>query len=128
MALSDRAGVARPLPAGFGLESGDEVFDLHEARDLAALEHDWLLPASASLARGELQQLALDFADGRGWLLARGQRWRFWRRPQVRLDPLLAYGRSRHPHDASAPTGPASQMVMEANSVAVSGDPGGNHC
>src|SRR3546814_16375981 len=89
MALSDRAGVARPLPAGFGLESGDEVFDLHEARDLAALEHDWLLPASASLARGELQQLALDFADGRGWILARGQRWRFWRRPQVRLDACL---------------------------------------
>src|SRR3546814_7637250 len=73
LALADAAGIARPLPAGFGLESGDEVFDLHEARDLAALEHDWLLPASASLARGELQQLALDFADGRGWILARGQ-------------------------------------------------------
>src|SRR3546814_13570567 len=76
-----RSGIARPLPAGFGLESGDEVVDLHEARDLAALEHDWLLSASASLARGELQQLALDFADGRGWILARGQRWQIGRAP-----------------------------------------------
>src|SRR3546814_3250234 len=30
LALADAAGIARPLPAGFGLESGDEVFDLHE--------------------------------------------------------------------------------------------------
>lgn len=86
LALADAAGIARPLPAEFGLGSGDEVFDLHEARDLAALERDWLLPARASLARGELRQLVLDLADGRGWTLARGQRWRFWRRPLARLD------------------------------------------
>ena len=86
LALADTAGIARPLPVGFSLESGNEVFDLHEARDLAALERDWLLPACQSLARGELRQLVLDLADGRGWTLAHGQRWRFWRRPQARLD------------------------------------------
>src|SRR3546814_1648462 len=72
LALADAAGIARPLPAGFGLESGDEVFDLHEARDLAALEHDWLLPARASLRRVSSQTLALAHATGRGWFLARG--------------------------------------------------------
>src|SRR5690606_26371883 len=86
LALADAAGIARPLPAGFGLESGDEVFDLHEARDLAAVERDWLLPACAALARAELGHLVLDLADGRGWTLARGQRWRFWRKPRARLD------------------------------------------
>lgn len=86
LALADAAGIARPLPAVFGLESGDEMFDLHEARDLAALERDWLLPACAALARGELRQLVLDLADGRSWSFTRGQRWRFWRKPQSRLD------------------------------------------
>src|SRR3546814_19166238 len=34
LALADAAGIARPLPAGFGLESGDEVLDLQEAREI----------------------------------------------------------------------------------------------
>ncbi|GAA3918056.1 phosphoglycerate mutase [Luteimonas lutimaris] len=86
LALADAAGIARPLPSVFAAGSDDAVFDLHEARDLAALERDWLLPACAALARGELRELSLDFADGRTWTLAPGQRWRFWRRPLARLD------------------------------------------
>src|SRR3546814_15492544 len=108
LALADAAGIARPLPAGFGLEPGDEVFDLHEARDLAALEHAWLLPASPSLARGELQQLAPDFADGRGWIPARAQRWRFRRRPRVRAAPSPAHGRATGREPALATPGPES--------------------
>lgn len=86
LALADAVGIARPLPAGFGIESADAAFDLHQARDLTALERDWLLPACAALRSGGLQRLALDFADGRLWQLAPGQRWRFWRRPLARFD------------------------------------------
>ena len=86
LALADAAGTARALPAGFQVDAADAVFDLHEARDLAALERDWLHPASVALRRGDLQQLVLDFADGRTWTLAPGQRWRFWRKPLARLD------------------------------------------
>ncbi len=86
LALADAAAIARPLPARFGGASGDTVFDLVETRDLAALERDWLLPACEALRSGELQRLALDFADGRVWQLAPGQRWCFWRRPLARLD------------------------------------------
>ena len=86
LALADAADIARPLPARLDIESRDAVFDLYHARDLAALERDWLLPACVALRGGELQSLALDFADGRAWQLAPGQRWRFWRRPLARLD------------------------------------------
>src|SRR3546814_11815392 len=64
LALADAAGIARPLPPGFGLESGDEVFDLHEARDLAAPEHDWQLPATASLRPGKMPPLPIPLPDG----------------------------------------------------------------
>ncbi|MDN5781249.1 MAG: phosphoglycerate mutase [Luteimonas sp.] len=90
LALADAAGIARGLPGSLGIDAGaadaDAVFDLHGARDLAALERDWLSPACAMLRHGELQELALDFADGRRWNLAPGQRWRFWRRPLARFD------------------------------------------
>lgn len=86
LALADAAGIARPLPARLDIGSGDVVFDLHHARDLAGLERDWLLPACAALRDRELQQMVLDFADGRVWQLAPGQRWRFWRRPLAQLD------------------------------------------
>jgi hypothetical protein len=86
LALADAAGIARALPGSFGIDADDAVFDLQGARDLAVLERDWLQPACTALQRGELQNLALDFADGRQWTLAPGQRWRFWRRPLARFD------------------------------------------
>ena len=86
LALADAAGIARALPGSFSIDADDAVFDLQGARDLAVLERDWLQPACTALQRGELQNLVLDFADGRQWTLAPGQRWRFWRRPLARFD------------------------------------------
>jgi hypothetical protein len=85
LALADAAGIARALPGTFAIDADDAVFDLQGARDLAALERDWLLPACATLQSGELRSLVLDFADGRQWTLAPRQRWRFWRRPLARF-------------------------------------------
>ncbi len=86
-ALARAADIDRPLPSRFDATTGaDAVFDLTAQRDLAALERDWLLPALAALADGTLRALALDLEDGSAFELARGQRWRFWRRPQARLD------------------------------------------
>ena len=86
LALADSVGIARPLPARFDIDSADAAFDLHHARDLAAFERDWLLPACATLRDGGMRRLVLDFADGRRWQLAPNQRWRFWRRPLARFD------------------------------------------
>jgi hypothetical protein len=86
LALADAARIARALPAGFCIEADDAVFDLLGAHDVVALERDWLLPACVALQRGKLQRLVLDFADGRQWTLAPGQRWRFWRRPLARFE------------------------------------------
>lgn len=85
-ALAANAGLA-PLASGprFAAIAGDALFDLREARDLAALDRDWLQPALDALRRGRLRQLHLDFADGTGYRLLPAQRWRFWRRPLARL-------------------------------------------
>jgi hypothetical protein len=85
-ALAANAGLV-PLASGsgFGPVAGDALFDLREARDLAALDRDWLQPALDALRRGGLLRLRLDFADGTGCVLVPAQRWRFWRRPLARL-------------------------------------------
>jgi hypothetical protein len=85
-AIASAAGIARPLPARFEAVEDDTVFDLHHLRDLAAFERDWLGPACAALRNGGLRRLALDAADGGGFELMPGHRWRFWRRPASRLD------------------------------------------
>ena len=61
----------------------DTLIDLCALRELAAFERDWLLPAVAALRRPDA--LLLDFADGVRYTIHRKQRWRFWRRPLVRL-------------------------------------------
>jgi hypothetical protein len=53
----------------------DALFDLPKA-DAATLR-----PMLEALHRGELRDLALDFADGPQFVLRRRQRWRFWRKP-----------------------------------------------
>ena len=85
-ALAANAGLV-PVPAGSGYDAaaGGGLFDLREARDLAALDHDWIQPALDALRRRRLRELRLDFADGAGHRLAPAQRWRFWRRPLARL-------------------------------------------
>jgi hypothetical protein len=62
------------------IESGDALFDLRDARDLAVLERDWFAPALASLDTREVDGLRFDFADGAVYAVSRRQRWRFWRR------------------------------------------------
>jgi hypothetical protein len=80
ISLAHAAGVLAPPSARFEAGEGDVAFDLVAARDLAALERDWLLPALAALHEGRLEALELDAEDGVRRSLARGQRWRFWRR------------------------------------------------
>lgn len=82
-AIAAAAGIRRPLPARFEPIEDDAVFDLTGARDLSALEQAWLQPALAALRRGELRVLRIDTEDGAAFDLARGQRWRFWRRPRT---------------------------------------------
>jgi hypothetical protein len=85
-ALALQAGVARaPLPSRFEAATGDVLFDLRGRRDFDTLAGDWLRPAVEAVRSGALASLQLDFADGTGSRFARGQRWRFWRRPEVRL-------------------------------------------
>lgn len=81
-ALGRAACAAQPLPTQWTEVAGDAVYDLDGERDLARLQRDWLLPMLQSLARGSLRALDLDLADGRMFRLARGQRWRFWRKPR----------------------------------------------
>ncbi len=85
-ALAHAAGIAQPMPDRFEDCADDVVFDLHGARDLAKLDEAWLRPACEALRRGGLAHLALDFADGNRYGLARSQRWRFWRKPMPRLE------------------------------------------
>lgn len=84
-ALAHGAAQTQSLPSRFRTAEHGSLHDLRAVRDLAALEHEWLQPALQSLARGELDVVELDFADGRVAMLRRGQRWRFWRRPWARL-------------------------------------------
>lgn len=63
-----------------------ELFDLRHARDLAALERDWLAPLHEDILAGRLQRATLDFADGYMFVLTAGQRWRLWRRALGALD------------------------------------------
>lgn len=84
--LGKLAGVAvQPIAAAVvaaGIEQ-DTLIDLRELRELAAFERDWLLPAVAALRAPDM--LLLDFVDGARYTIRRGQQWRFWRRPLVRL-------------------------------------------
>ncbi|MGO4220396.1 phosphoglycerate mutase [Lysobacter sp. TAF61] len=68
-------------PSAWPGEGDDALFDLRDARDLALLEQDWFAPLLTALAQGQLDRLQFDFADGVRYDLARGQRWRFWRKP-----------------------------------------------
>jgi hypothetical protein len=80
ISLAHAARILAPPAARFEPGEGDVAFDLVGARDLAALERDWLLPALAALREGRLDALELDAEDGVRRSLTHGQRWRFWRR------------------------------------------------
>jgi hypothetical protein len=73
LALS-RLAVAHP-----GGKSADSLLDLRHQRDWKKVEN-----VLAETGR-EGVEIELDFADGARWKLARGQGWRFWRRPLTAL-------------------------------------------
>ncbi|SFK95374.1 hypothetical protein [Lysobacter sp. cf310] len=87
-ALGALAGVqATALPPRWSAGEGDLAVDLRRARDLQALERDWLTPLSAELDAGRVSRIALEFGDNEAYELARSQRWRFWRKPLRSLQP-----------------------------------------
>ncbi|KAF1017285.1 MAG: hypothetical protein GAK31_00547 [Stenotrophomonas maltophilia] len=75
--LAQAAGVAVD-----GEQSVDALADLRQLRSLQQLGTEAIRPLLAALKRGELQQLVLDFEDGRQYTLQRGQRWKFWKKPR----------------------------------------------
>lgn len=81
LALAKRADVSLQR-----LETGSCLFDLRHERDWNAVEREHLEPALATLTHRH-GVLLLDFADGAGWRIQSGQRWRRWRRPITRLEP-----------------------------------------
>ncbi|MDR0181771.1 phosphoglycerate mutase [Lysobacter arvi] len=72
---------AKPASWSGRTSTGNALFDLRDARDLAVLERDWFAPLRTSMAAGEVKRLRLDFDDGARYELGPSQRWRFWRRP-----------------------------------------------
>jgi len=84
LAIAAGAQSAAP-PAAFDPASAATLVDLRALRDLRLFAEAWLRPALAAVADGTLESLALDLEDGAGYRFARGQRWRFWRRPQASL-------------------------------------------
>lgn len=78
------ARVVAPLQ-GFDSAAVPSLVDLRTLRDLRAFADDWLAPALTALGQGRLRTLVLDLEDGSRYRLARGQRWRFWRRPRAEL-------------------------------------------
>ncbi len=51
------------------------------------LLHSWLQPAIERTLGGAIATLVLDFLDGGGYRIERGQRWRLWRRPLATFAP-----------------------------------------
>lgn len=81
--LAARAGlVLQPSPEGFAMPAArGALLDARGVADAESLFALWLHPAMRGLRLGELQALALDFADGARFDLRASQRWRVWRRP-----------------------------------------------
>ncbi|MFP7721541.1 phosphoglycerate mutase [Lysobacter sp. A3-1-A15] len=74
-------GLPQRMPTAADAAGGTTLVDVRHARDLTALDRDWLSPLLAEMAAGRLARITLDFADGHRVRLARPHRWRFWRRP-----------------------------------------------
>ena len=72
---------AHPLPQRWQASMARSLVDLRQARDMEALAREWILPAIDTVASGTSDRVIMDFMDGSQFLLSRGQRWRFWRKP-----------------------------------------------
>lgn len=86
-ALAHGIAPVTALPYRYVSPTSDALIDLRHMRDLSVPDRDWLQPALQDVARGALATLELDFADGHGVRIARGQRLRFWRKPRATLLP-----------------------------------------
>lgn len=75
--LARLAEVAERSPAA-AFERGT-LIDLGHLRDLADVERGVLAEALQALRAGRIDEVLIDFAHGRRWILRAGQRWRFWR-------------------------------------------------
>lgn len=64
-----------------GEQTVDALVDLRQLRSLDQLTRDAITPLLDAIARGELEELRLDFEDGVHYRIHRGQRWRFWKKP-----------------------------------------------
>ena len=64
----------------------DALVDLRPLRVLEKIAHDAVQPLLQAVRKRELESLTLDFEDGAIFILRRDQRWRFWRRPLVKLE------------------------------------------
>jgi hypothetical protein len=78
-ALAHGVAAVEALSDRHATPAEDLLVDVRHARDLVALERDWLQPSLRDVASGALDALQLDFADGHVVDIVRGQRWRFWR-------------------------------------------------
>ena len=56
------------------------LIDLRARADWLPLEHEWIAPAIAALAKGKLDALELASVNGRAFSYRHAHRWRFWRR------------------------------------------------
>ncbi|WP_296253395.1 phosphoglycerate mutase [uncultured Stenotrophomonas sp.] len=68
-----------------GEQSVDALVDLRQLRSLQQLARDAIAPLLDALKRGELSELQLDFEDGTGYRITRGQRWLLWKKPIMTL-------------------------------------------
>ena len=82
--LAHAAGVADAAPQA---QEVDALVDLRHLRSLDTLAREAVQPLLDAVVKRELGSLVLDFEDGASFTLDRGQRWRFWRRPWVKLEP-----------------------------------------
>ena len=89
-ALATAAGAdVFALPSRWPPSIAPSLVDLRQARDMEGLARDWILPAIDALSGGTISTVTMDFMDGSRFLLTRGQRWRFWRKP-LRALPVPA--------------------------------------
>ena len=70
-----------PLPERWQPSMAQSLVDLRQARDVETLARDWILPGIDAVVRASNGTMIMDFQDGARFLLSRGQRWRFWRKP-----------------------------------------------
>jgi hypothetical protein len=76
------------LPTKFDVDAAQGplgLYDLRHLRDLKRLQDDWLKPAIDAIGDRRIASMLLDSAEGVQLHLARGQAWRFWRRPWTPL-------------------------------------------